>query len=63
MTRPDLHRLQMDLFAAHAECQADDERRRHINRLLCAEWDAKGGPEADEKHFDWLRTQPREKVV
>ena len=63
MRNTDLHRLQSDLYDAHAEARRDDEVRRHVNRLLCAEWDAKGGGEADENHFDWLRAQPRGKAV
>lgn len=61
--KSDLHRLQMDLYEAHKEAKREDEARRHANRLICAEWDAKGGQEADEQHFAWLRTQPVGKAV
>jgi len=57
------HDLQQDLIEAHAECRRDDESRRRINRLVCAEWDAKGGSQAEELHFDWLRTQPVGRAV
>jgi hypothetical protein len=59
-SKPD---LQQDLWDAHEECRAEDSRRRHANRLAREEWEAKGGPDAEDRHFDWLRIQPLGRVV
>lgn len=54
---------QSEIQTAHEESLVEDEQRRKLNRLLHQAWESKGGPAAEERHFDWLRVQAPKAVV
>jgi hypothetical protein len=58
----DYGQLQLDLAQAHAERLREDAINRAGNRLQREAWEAKGGPKAEEEHFNWLRTLPKGKT-